>query len=76
MGEGEAHQTDPYPNPQLGATRRFGEVVPRHQRRSAKDSRPDGLSGRRAALETAAEIAGIVRASEETVRALAQALPR
>ena len=48
-------------------TRRIGRTVPLHPQGAAQDSRPDGLARRRASL-TAAEIAEIVRGSEETVR--------
>jgi Winged helix-turn helix len=68
MGEGGAHQADPYPDSQPRATQRFGEVVPHHPRGSTEDARADGPSGRREAHERSREIAQIVRASEETVR--------
>src|SRR5215212_9800664 len=68
MGEGVAHETDPYPNPKLGAARRFGEVVSHHPRSAAEDACADGLAGHRAQCLSAAQIAQIVRASAETVR--------
>ena len=68
MGEGVAHETYPYPNPQPGATRRFGGTVSHHPRGAAENARADGPAGRRAAHGRAAEIAKVVRASEETVR--------
>src|SRR5215207_9824707 len=45
---GGAHETDPYPHPQLRATQRFGEVVPHHPRGAPQDARADDPAGRRA----------------------------
>jgi hypothetical protein len=45
VGEGGAHETDPYPDSQPGATRRFGALVSHHPRGAPEDARPDGPSG-------------------------------
>jgi transposase len=74
MGEGVAHETDPYPNPKLGAARRFGVVVPHHPRRAAEDACADGLAGRRAASERGADRPDR-SCKRRDGKALAQALP-
>src|SRR5215203_7238251 len=51
MGIGGAHESDPYPNSEPRATRRFGEVVPHHPRGANEDTRTDGLIGCRATFD-------------------------
>ena len=68
MGEGGAHEADSYPGSQPRATQRFGEGVPHHARGSTEDARAQMVLLAAERRMTAAEIAEIVRASEETVR--------
>ncbi len=69
MGEGgEAHETDPYPNPRPGATRRFVEDLYRTTRSVRLRTRAQMVLLAAEQRLTAAAIAEIVRASEETVR--------
>jgi hypothetical protein len=65
MGEGVAHETYPYPNPQPGATRRFGETVSHHPRGAAENARAQMILVAAERRMVAAQIAEVVRASEE-----------
>ena len=67
MGEGGTHEADSYPNSKRRATQRFGEVVPHHPRARLRTRVQMVLLAAEQRM-TAAEIAEIVRASEETVR--------
>src|ERR687898_570547 len=56
MGEGGVHETHTRPRPRPRTTRPIGRTVPLHPQRAAQDSRPDGSSGRRAALDSGADL--------------------
>ena len=55
------------PRPRPRTTRPIGRTVPLHPQRAAQDSRPDGSSGRRAALDSGGDLGDRPR-QRETVR--------
>src|ERR671913_1743546 len=69
------YQTHTRPRPRPRTTRPIGRTVPLHPQRAAQDSRPDGSSGRRAALDSGADLRDRPRKRGDG-ETLAQALPR